>query len=279
MRLTRATAWEILGDPGDALYSRGQGSEVNVSNRDLVVMATAAFVMAACAVLMTVNAVPGRAPAVQATTDTVAVFPEVVRRGGAPIDPQGPLIVRVVGAPPKSVLLTCDMFKAQRAFEGNVAWFSSLPLGDCALALEGSRPWQPVYPGDDLRCSVKEGATVCTGGLATSRAARLTVESAIPADLFVDDLPLGPLPVRDHSLRVGQRALRLAYPDGRFARYALVVEPDQTIRVTFPVPAGMASHPLPASVPKAPPPPPRPAVGDGPAVPPVADEDTGGGGP
>jgi hypothetical protein len=53
--------------------------------------------------------------------------------------------------------------------------------------------------------------------------------------------PIGPLPVNDLALRVGRRELDLAYPKGKHARYALVVEPDQHIRVVFPVPPGMVA--------------------------------------
>jgi len=242
---------------------------VYVSNRDLVVMATAAFVVAACAVLMTVNAVPDRVREEHAPTDVVAVVPNVAREGGAPIDPQGPLTVRAIGTPPDSVLLTCDMFKAQRGFEGHLAWFSSLPVGDCALSFGNARPWSPVYPGDSLACQVRDGSTECTGGLATSRAGRVSVTSATPADLYVDGALVGPLPARDLALRVGTRALRLAYADGRSARYALIIEPDQRIRVTFPSPSGMAAAPPPPVEP------PRARPTEPTAIPPIADEDTG----
>lgn len=250
---------------------------LQVTNRELIILATAAFVVAACAVLMTVSATPNRTVQVQATTDTLAVMPRVTRTGGALIDPQGPLTVRATGKVPPSVLLTCDMFKAQRMFVGNRAYFSSLPLGDCAVALEGTRPWQPVYPGDDLRCRIDDDATVCTGGLATSRAGRMSVESAVPAVLWVDQERVGPLPVRDRKVPVGRRALKLEYSDGRFARYSLVVDPDQVVDVVFPVPPGLDPSTLPAPSWEAEPPPRarRPSPAPPPPVASSSEEDSG----
>ena len=58
------------------------------------------------------------------------------------------------------------------------------------------------------------------------------------------------------ALRVGRRELRLDYADGHHARYGLVVEPDQRIRVVFPIPAGVD----PAAVPVAPTPDPAPVA-------------------
>ncbi len=209
---------------------------MQITNRDLALMAASAFVVMAAAVLLTASRMSRPEPTAPLSPDLVTVRPEVQRTGGSRLDPRGPLTVRLT-RPGEHVLVTCDLFKAQRSVTGGAATFSTLPVGDCALSVDGARPYGPVYPGDVLRCGVGEGVTRCTGGLATSRAATVAITSDAPAELFVDGDAVGPLPVRT-TMRVGQRELRIAYPDGRHARYRLVVEPDQQVKLSFPAPSG-----------------------------------------
>lgn len=211
---------------------------MDVSNRSLALGAVAAFVLAACAVLMTVVAAPVDMELPATPTDRVAVVPEVLRDGGAEIDASGPLAVQVErGTDTQSVLLTCGQYKAERPVEAGLVVFPSLPIGDCELRIAGTdASYGPVFPGDRVRCGAQGRITTCTGGLAHSQAGSLTVTSVAAATVSLDGAELGEAPVEAIEARVGGRRVRLDYPDGRYAEWSLVVAPDQEITVHFPRP-------------------------------------------
>jgi len=225
---------------------------LHITNRDLALVAAAAFITTACAVLMTVRDLPDHATLPPSDPHAVLILPKVARHGGSKIDPQGPLRVRLDAGKAKTALLSCDLFKAERPITRRQASFASIPVGDCTLALDDTRPYVPVYPGDSLHCHVDDGHTTCAGGLAKSRAATVDITSDAAATLSVDGKERGALPVKGLALRVGRRALRLDYPDGRNGRYGLVVEPDQRISVHFPAPPGARPAPAPKTAPATP---------------------------
>lgn len=219
---------------------------MNISNRSLVLLLVVTLILVGGAAALTVTLSmkdAASAPVVSASTDVQAV-PEVVRKGGKPIDPKGPLLVAV----PKnqkydSATLKCDMFVAERPFyEGGMA-FESIPFGDCQVLLVGStKGYGPVYPGDRLECSVTDGTTSCTGGIAAEKAGTVTITSVAGGSLSVDGKDEGALPA-EVKLRVGKRALVVTLPDGRKMTWNLVVQPEEVISVAFPAPAGWTAAP------------------------------------
>lgn len=232
---------------------------MDISNRALALLAVSAFALSALAVLMTIYAVPVSSELPPPPSDRLQVMPAVTRSGGTPIEAVGPLIVRLQpGQRARTAHLGCDLFKAERRIYDGFVDFPSLPLGDCALTLQGARTgFGPVFPGDRLRCRIEEGATVCEGGLATSRAARVSVTSDVPGELRIDGMTIGPVPRHDLPLTVGRRRISLHYADGRYVEWPLTVRPDERVSLRFPVPPGLDPSALP---PVSPPPP--PAIAD-----------------
>jgi hypothetical protein len=219
---------------------------LNISNRSLVLLLIVTLILVGGAAALTVTLSmkdAAGAPVVVASAD-VQVVPEVVRKEGKPIDPKGPLLVAVPkGQKYDSATLKCDMFVAERPFyEGGMA-FESIPFGDCQVLLVGStKGYGPVYPGDRLECTVTDGTTTCSGGIAADKAGTVTITSVAGGTLTVDGKDEGALPA-EVKLRVGKRAVVVTLPDGRKMSWNLVVQPEEVISVAFPAPPGWTAAP------------------------------------
>lgn len=236
---------------------------MDISNRSLVLLLILTLMLVGAAAALTVGLTYSTAPPppdVVATvaSDEIRVVPEVIRRGGQKIDPKGPLIVEVAkGTIAPSALLVCDMYKSERPFYQGGMGFETIPFGDCSVKLSGTdHAYSPVYPGDRLICATVDRKTECTGGIAAEKAGVVTIQAAVDGILWVDDEELGPLPLEAQRLKVGRRDLVLKFSDGRYMKWALVVQPEEEIDVYFPWPgddkAGAATTAAPATVDAAP---------------------------
>jgi hypothetical protein len=263
---------------------------VDLSNRTLALFGTFTAVLAVLAIVVTLRVDVSSAPS-DAADQGVSVRPVVTRTGGTDVEPKGPLVVRLGSGRSSTARLTCELFRSQRPFERGAVTFPTVPLGECSILLEGTTTsYSPVFPGDTLTCGIAGDATECTGGLAASRAARVEVTSDRAGMAYIDDVAVGPVPV-SHEVKIGRRALKVAFDDGTYASWSLVVLPDQAITVHFPesnadLPEGLPERPpvepAPVASPRRPPRPrpaepasgtPVPAIVPEPAdlVPPVAD--------
>ncbi len=209
---------------------------MDLPNRTLVLFAILTAALVALAVIVTFGV--GQPPVeVQTGPPSVAIIPTVVRTGGTAVDPRGPLSVRRSSGRASTATLACDTFKSQRPFENGVAVFPSVPLGECSITLDGTEhEYEPVFPGDQLSCGPDGFTTECTGGLAASRAARVTVTSDLEGVVEVDGDQLGAIPVFGAPMKIGRREVRVIFPSGEATSWSLVVLPDQNIRVHFPDP-------------------------------------------
>lgn len=231
---------------------------MNISNRSLVLLLVVTVVLVAAAAAITLKTAPKPlvvedvAPGVQ----EMDVLPEVHRSGGLQPDTvlsTGPLTAKVDAATDtRSATLSCgDMLRAERpVFEGGVA-FEGVPFGNCTLVLNGAATaYGPVYPGDELECTVIDGRTSCTGGLAIAKAGTVSFKSTLPGQLLIDGESKGPLPVEAVKVPVGTRVVAVHLDDGRTMKWNLVVQPDEVIKVLFPDPKPTgASHPASPAVP------------------------------
>lgn len=261
---------------------------MDLSNRTLIVFAAVTGMLVILAVTLTLMD-PPQAPQVDASPN-VSIIPVVSRTGGSEVSPSGPLTVRRSGGRAGTASLLCDTFRSQRPFEGGVARFPDVPLGDCAIVLDGTdRAYEPVFPGDNLRCQPDGIATECTGGLAASRAARVTITSDLEGTIALDGDELGAIPVFGAPVKIGRRELRLMFPSGESTTWSLLVQPDQNIRVHFPDPFAVGDFlgepdeeltpaPAPPAVPAPPAPAPEPVRAPERTVEaPPSDAPTGGG--
>jgi hypothetical protein len=249
---------------------------LDISNRSLILLLVITLVLVGAAAALTVGMSLGGSTieppppvVVQAT-----VQPNVVRSGGKKIDVEGPLVVEVdksLASPPASALLTCDMYKSERPFWEGGMGFPSIPFGNCTVLFSGtSVPYGPVFPGDRLVCSVAETKTVCTGGIAADKAGTLSVSSALPGTLEIDGEDLGALPLSNLKVKVGKRALVVHVTDGRTLSWALNVQPEEQIDVSFPDPTKPTQTGISGSAPPPPPPagsPAEAALGSGTTAP------------
>lgn len=213
---------------------------MEISTRAMVAMLVATIALVVAAVALTVASQGPGPMAVEARPDrhVLDVLPSVTRAGGRDIEAGGPLVVR---GHARTALLVCEPFKSERMLTSGAVVFPSVPLGDCSLRLDGTRAaYSPVFPGDDLKCTATDGATACTGGLAASKAARVTVTSDLPGVLFVDEVEVGPLPQADLRLKIGTRALRIGVDGDRWMSWKLSLKPEETVAVHFPVPDGLS---------------------------------------
>jgi hypothetical protein len=140
--------------------------------------------------------------------------------------------------------LTCTLVETKRAIvEGEVFWDQVPADAACRLALVDTTAYGPVFRGDRLVCAIEDNATVCTGGLATTGAAHVSVASALPGTLDVDGKDLGRLPLTSIQLEVGKRELVVNLDDGRTLRWTLNIQPNEQIGVAFPSPDAAPAAP------------------------------------
>ena len=207
---------------------------MQLSNRALLLFALFAAILAGTALWLEYGARPPVALAIDAPPPPL--IPTVRREGGREVAPSGPLRVRLEGGRASSATLSCDgVFRSQRPFERGAVAFPTIPLGQCSVMLQGTDvPYEPVYPGDQLACRNQDGITACSGGLAVSYAARVSIGSETAGEVYVDGEDAGRLPVSDHPVRVGKRLVVARFDDGTTASWTLVVSPDETIHMHFP---------------------------------------------
>lgn len=171
------------------------------------------------------------------------LIPDVRRSGGRQIELGGPLRVAISRGRAMSAVLDCDgLFRAQRPVRSGGVVFPTIPLGQCSITLDGADiPYEPVFPGDRLSCSVDESTTVCTGGMAASYAASVSIAADEPGTVHIDSVSHGPLPVENAEVRVGRRLVMVEFDSGTSAIWTLTVAPDERIEMHFPThPSGMS---------------------------------------
>jgi len=223
---------------------------VDLSNRTLVVFGLFTAVLVALAALVTFGTQPSASVSL-ASTAPAAIIPTVTRTGGSTPEARGPVVVRRAAGRTANATLTCGTFRTQRAFDAGVAGFPRVPGGECSVLVDGtSEPYEPVFAGDRLSCRAEGVRTSCTGGMAANHAARLTVTSDSDGTVELDGQRLGEIPLFGASARVGLRQLRVVFPSGRSASWALVVMPDQNIRVHFPAPGSPTDAAPPSAGPR-----------------------------
>lgn len=253
---------------------------MEISNRSLIILLVATVLLVVGAAVLTFGAklkaaAEGPPPL---PTSQVEIIPEVHRSGKTGIEAYGPATVTLgPDVDARSAQIQCSMYKAERPQveeKGGARGFAfeAIPFGtssgDCFLTLSGATTaYGPVFPGDELTCVITDGKTVCTGGLAETKAGTVSVKSTLPGVLQIDGETIGPLPVEAIRVKVGVRDLAVLLDDGRSMKWPLTVQPDETIKVLFPSPDGAAA-PMPLGTPAVPTPPPAPPV-EAPA-PPVA---------
>lgn len=209
---------------------------MNISNRNIVVLAIVTLMLVIGAIALSLAPEPAAQPQAQAPRQLDFHFrPEVVRRGGRKVETEGPLVVRVERSGDyESAMLVCDLYKSERPFDSGRVVFPTIPFGECSVRLIGTEiPYAPVYPGDTLNCVGIDGQTQCTGGVAARKAAQVSVRSELPGSLELDGDPFGPLPLENLRMKVGERHLAVRLDDGRTLRWKLVVKPEEVIEVYF----------------------------------------------
>ena len=245
---------------------------MEISNRSLIILLVVTVVLVVGAAVLTFGAklkaaVEGPPPLPSAEVD---VLPEVHRSGGTHIEAYGPATVTLLpDVDTRSAQIQCAMYRAERPLveeRGGARGFAfeAIPFGtssgDCHLLLSNSSiPYGPVFPGDELTCSITDEKTTCTGGLAETKAATVSVKSTLPGVLQIDGDPMGALPLEGLRMKVGVRELAVHLNDGRSMKWALTVQPDEIIKILFPDPGGVVP------VQEAPPAPPIAPVAPAPA--------------
>ncbi len=215
---------------------------MQLSDRTLVLFAVFAAMLAATALWLefrprtTVAETNGGPP-------PAPLIPVVTRSGGRDVGTAGPLRVGIRRGRVDAATLDCDgLFRAQRPTSSGRVVFPTIPLGQCHITLVGSDiPYEPVFPGDRLSCWIDDHTTLCSGGMAASYAARVSVAGDSPGTVSVDGVDLGALPVQNAPVRVGKRLVVVTFDEGATAVWTLTVAPDEEIAMHFPSePAGMS---------------------------------------
>ncbi len=217
---------------------------MQLSDRTLVLFAVFAAMLAATALWLEFS------PRTQvAQTDGVPppapLIPAVTRSGGRDVQTSGPLRVGIRRGRVDAATLDCDgLFRAQRPTSGEGVVFPTIPLGQCHITLVGSDvSYEPVFPGDRLSCWIDDHTTLCTGGMAASYAARVSIAGDSPGMVSIDGEDLGTLPVENASVRVGKRLVIVTFDNGATAVWTLTVAPDEEIAMQFPSEPGGMSNP------------------------------------
>lgn len=239
---------------------------MEISNRSLIILLVATVLLVAGAAVLTFGAkikaaAEGPPPL---PSSQVEIIPEVHRSGKTDIEAYGPATVTLgPDVDARSAQIQCNMYKAERPQveeKGGARGFAfeAIPFGtssgDCFLTLSGATTaYGPVFPGDELTCVITDGKTVCTGGLAETKAGTLSVKSTLPGVLQIDGDAVGPLPVEAIRVKIGVRELAVLLDDGRSMKWQLTVQPDETLKVLFPSPDGAAAPMAPLGSPMAPP--------------------------
>ena len=170
------------------------------------------------------------------TLPPAPIIPIVTRSGGRIVAPTGPLRISIRRGRVATATLSCgSMFRSQRSVQNGGIVFPTIPLGQCSVLLEGADiAYEPIFPGDRLSCWEDRGTTHCTGGIAASYAARVTVTADAPGALYIDGEFLGALPVENSPVRVGRRLVVVDFQHGPIANWTLTVSPDEQIEMRFP---------------------------------------------
>jgi len=154
------------------------------------------------------------------------------------LDVKGRLKVKVpLESASRTAMLVCDTYKSERSFEpdGQVT-FPSVPVGNCGIRLSGTETqFAPVYPGDELDCEPVDAATRCTGAIAVERAGKVHITSDFQGSILVDGEEIGPVPVDEWPLPVGEHHIELVRDDGKSTSWTLRVAADEELWVHFPV--------------------------------------------
>ncbi len=203
----------------------------------LMVVLMGALIVASGALVMADRAIPidmGNAGA-------SGVSPTVTREGHATIVPKGDITVQMEGR--NRALLKCGVIKTERSAVEGTAVFESPPPEACTIAIDGRKPYGPVYGGDDLECFPVEDMTECLGGIAAKLKAKVSIESDLGGDFFMGGDYYGALPLYDLRVKPGERWIRVEINDGLVYEYKLYVHPDETVHLHFPAPDGYTAPP------------------------------------
>jgi hypothetical protein len=211
---------------------------VLLSNRALIIAAAVTIALTALAFWLWVRGVSPPPVRTLVTDDAlVEVPPEVYRVGGSSFAPKGP--TTVTAAEGLSVRLDCDGYKLQRPAVDGKAVFPEIPAPGCSLFLgpDDPTPFRPIFPGDDVRCSLDaDGAVVwCEGSLAAKHAATVVAWSWGKGEVLVNGQSVGQVPVEGLRLPIGRHTIEF---DGERARsrWPLTVKADEQIEVFFHAP-------------------------------------------
>ncbi|MBN2798965.1 MAG: hypothetical protein JXX28_07435 [Deltaproteobacteria bacterium] len=213
---------------------------MEITNRSIVLLVALIVVLGLGATLLGYLLTLDRGP----RSDTpqldrhVDLMPTVFRRGGARLETRGPVEVRLSkGSNQGTISLTCDSHRSERPFIDGLAFFDSIPLGDCSLTFSSQDDaFGPVLPGDKLVCHTKDYITHCAGSLADAHPASLDVSSELPGVLFVDGEEIGPLPLKALHQRMGTHELMVVTEEGVTLHWPLKVNADEGVEVHFPSP-------------------------------------------
>ncbi len=238
-------------------------------NRSLITMAVVALLLTGAAAFLVLNPSDPAGPETVGPVKPVQgdVRPDVTRSGRLTIEPAETIVVtRTEGTRAKTARVECGIFKADRSFgeEDGKATFD-VPPEACTVELAStSGSYGPIWGGDELECMVVDGATACLGGLANDNPGLVSVESALGGELHLDGDFLGELPLYELRTKPGTFKVKVKVPEHNLIfPYKLVVQPGETVHLSFPAPEGFD----PAAA---------PATPDSEAVPPAPQETTDG---
>ncbi|MBT3221719.1 MAG: hypothetical protein HN348_21790 [Proteobacteria bacterium] len=225
---------------------------MNITNRSIAILLFVALALGSAGALFSIHKFgenTGLPKLHQPEPQVVFVIPEIKRKAnstsGARAD--GPLLVRIDHTTKaKTATLTCGVYKAQRRFENRQVEFPNVPSADCQLKLEGSLyRYSPILPGDILRCSEKSGETRCVGSGLDSQTGTLAIGSDVIANAYIDDKLIGPLPVKDHKVKVGPHTIEVRLKSGAEVHWTLVVNGMEDINMFFPISKTLPAAPRP----------------------------------
>jgi hypothetical protein len=210
---------------------------LEITNRALIVLLISTVALVGVAVwLSTTTLLSEDEPATALLEPTmIDMGPHVVRMGTRALQPRGDVLVHAADDLP--VRLLCDGIKFETMPSDGVATFHTTALNGCQLFLdEDGEPFEPIYPGDEVSCSLDEEAkpavTECTGSLAETHAATITAWSRAHGVLQVDGKEVGPVPIEGLKLSVGRHTILFEGENVR-SDYDLKVGPDEQIELYF----------------------------------------------
>ena len=208
-----------------------------LSNRSLAIAAIVTILLTALAFWLWLRDARPDRTAASPDEGPVEIPPEVYRSGGSTFSPRGPTVV--AGEDGLSVRLDCDGYKMQRTIVNGRATFTDVPSPGCMLTLgDGDpRPFQPIFPGDDVRCALDaEGAVVwCSGSLAEKHAGNIVAWSWGKGQVFINGELAGEVPIENVRLPVGRHTIEFIGEKAR-SRWPLTVKADERIEIFFHAP-------------------------------------------